>query len=86
MIKSVPKSVLAFDVEWVPDPLAGRLLVYLPALSADGSPHIGVSQKIDDEGARQALRGRLRGPGGRRAWRGSCAVVAGVCTVVRRVQ
>ncbi len=30
MIKSVPRSVLAFDVEWVPDPVAGRLLLDLP--------------------------------------------------------
>lgn len=36
MIKSVPKSVLAFDVEWVPDPLAGRLLLDLPADLPDG--------------------------------------------------
>lgn len=30
MIKSVGKKVWAFDVEWVPDPLAGKLLYKLP--------------------------------------------------------
>ena len=35
MIKSVPNNVLAFDVEWVPDPLAGRLLHDLPADATD---------------------------------------------------
>ncbi|HEX6691601.1 MAG TPA: ribonuclease E/G, partial [Burkholderiales bacterium] len=35
--------------------IAGRLLVYLPH-----DPHIGISQKIGDEGGRQALRERLR--------------------------
>src|SRR5262245_18505632 len=35
--------------------IAGRLLVYLP-----NDPHIGVSQRIEDEGGRQALRERLR--------------------------
>jgi ribonuclease G len=35
--------------------VAGRLLVYLPH-----DPHIGISQKIGDEGGRQALRERLR--------------------------
>jgi ribonuclease G len=35
--------------------IAGRLLVYLP-----GDPHIGISQRIGDEGGRQALRDRLR--------------------------
>jgi ribonuclease G len=35
--------------------VAGRLLVYLPH-----DPHIGISQKIEDEGGRQALRERLR--------------------------
>ena len=30
MIKSVNKKVWAFDVEWVPDPLAGKLLYKLP--------------------------------------------------------
>jgi ribonuclease G len=35
--------------------IAGRLLVYLPH-----DPHIGISQRIGDEGGRQALRERLR--------------------------
>jgi ribonuclease G len=35
--------------------IAGRLLVYLP-----NDPHIGISQRIEDEGGRQALRERLR--------------------------
>jgi ribonuclease G len=35
--------------------IAGRLLVYLPH-----DPHIGISQRIGDEGGRQALRDRLR--------------------------
>jgi ribonuclease G len=35
--------------------IAGRLLVYLP-----NDPHIGISQKIEDESGRQALRDRLR--------------------------
>jgi ribonuclease G len=35
--------------------IAGRLLVYLPH-----DPHIGISQRIEDEGGRQALRDRLR--------------------------
>jgi ribonuclease G len=35
--------------------IAGRLLVYLPH-----DPHIGISQRIEDEGGRQALRERLR--------------------------
>jgi len=35
--------------------IAGRLLVYLP-----DDPHIGISQRIEDEGGRQALRERLR--------------------------
>ena len=30
MIKSIGKKVWAFDVEWVPDPLAGKLLYKLP--------------------------------------------------------
>jgi ribonuclease G len=41
--------------------IAGRLLVYLPALSAGADPHIGVSQKIEGEGGRQQLRERLKG-------------------------
>ena len=40
--------------------IAGRLLVYLPASSPNDNPHIGVSQRIEDEGGRQALRDRLR--------------------------
>src|SRR5207342_3098704 len=35
--------------------LAGRLLVYLPY-----DPHIGISQRIEDESGRQALRDRLK--------------------------
>ncbi|MDA8110078.1 MAG: ribonuclease G [Betaproteobacteria bacterium] len=35
--------------------IAGRLLVYLPH-----DPHIGISQRIEDEGGRQALRDRLK--------------------------
>jgi ribonuclease G len=35
--------------------IAGRLLVYLPH-----DPHIGISQRIEDENGRQALRDRLR--------------------------
>jgi ribonuclease G len=35
--------------------IAGRLLVYLPR-----DPHIGISQRIEDEGGRQALRERLK--------------------------
>jgi ribonuclease G len=35
--------------------IAGRLLVYLP-----NDPHIGISQKIEDENGRQLLRDRLR--------------------------
>ena len=40
--------------------IAGRLLVYLPALSPQGDPHIGISQKIEDENGRAALRERLK--------------------------
>ena len=40
--------------------IAGRLLVYLPASSAQDNPHIGVSQRIGDESGRQALRERLQ--------------------------
>jgi ribonuclease G len=40
--------------------LAGRLLVYLPALSSQGDPHIGISQKIEDQNGRAALRERLK--------------------------
>jgi len=35
--------------------IAGRLLVYLPR-----DPHIGISQRIEDEGGRAALRERLK--------------------------
>jgi ribonuclease G len=35
--------------------IAGRLLVYLPH-----DPHIGISQRIEDEGGRQQLRDRLK--------------------------
>ena len=35
--------------------IAGRLLVYLPH-----DPHIGISQRIEDENGRQALRDRLK--------------------------
>src|SRR6476661_7103944 len=35
--------------------LAGRLLVYLPH-----DPHIGISQRIEDEGGRAQLRDRLK--------------------------
>ena len=40
--------------------LAGRLLVYLPALLSEADPHIGISQKIEDEGGRAQLRDRLK--------------------------
>ncbi|HEX7054744.1 MAG TPA: ribonuclease G [Burkholderiales bacterium] len=40
--------------------LAGRLLVYLPALSCQGDPHIGISQRIEDEGGRAQLRDRVK--------------------------
>ena len=40
--------------------LAGRLLVYLPALSCDADPHIGISQRIEDESGRAQLRDRLK--------------------------
>ena len=40
--------------------IAGRLLVYLPALSFNADPHIGISQRIEDEGGRQQLRDRLK--------------------------
>ncbi|HLE67739.1 MAG TPA: ribonuclease G, partial [Burkholderiales bacterium] len=35
--------------------IAGRMLVYLPQ-----DPHIGISQRIEDEAGRQLLRGKLR--------------------------
>src|SRR5207237_3151090 len=40
--------------------IAGRLLVYLPALSANADPHIGISQRIEDENGRAQLRDRLK--------------------------
>jgi ribonuclease G len=40
--------------------IAGRLLVYLPALAANADPHIGISQKIGDENGRAQLRERLK--------------------------
>ncbi|HYR34458.1 MAG TPA: ribonuclease G [Burkholderiales bacterium] len=40
--------------------LAGRLLVYLPALSCNADPHIGISQRIEDESGRAQLRDRLK--------------------------
>jgi ribonuclease G len=40
--------------------IAGRLLVYLPAFSSHEHPHIGMSQRIGDEGGRQELRERLK--------------------------
>jgi ribonuclease G len=40
--------------------IAGRLLVYLPASSPDHNPHIGISQKIENENGRAALRERLK--------------------------
>jgi ribonuclease G len=40
--------------------IAGRLLVYLPALSGNADAHIGISQRIEGENGRQALRERLK--------------------------
>jgi len=40
--------------------IAGRLLVYLPPASSQDNPHIGISQRIEDENGRQALRERLQ--------------------------
>src|SRR4051812_43164425 len=40
--------------------IAGRLLVYLPALSSHADPHIGISQRIEDENGRAQLRDRLK--------------------------
>ena len=40
--------------------IAGRLLVYLPAPSPQGDPHIGISQRIGGEEGRQQLRERLK--------------------------
>ncbi|CAN5873085.1 3'-5' exonuclease [soil metagenome] len=35
MFKSVPSSVLAFDMEWVPDPATGRVVYDLPDVATD---------------------------------------------------
>src|SRR3954468_5794530 len=40
--------------------IAGRLLVYLPALSSVAGAHIGISQRIEDETGRAQLRERLK--------------------------
>jgi len=40
--------------------IAGRLLVYLPALSTNADPHIGISQRIENENGRAQLRDRLK--------------------------
>ena len=40
--------------------VAGRLLVHLPAFSPHDSPHIGISQRIEDEAGRAALREKLK--------------------------
>jgi ribonuclease G len=40
--------------------LAGRLLVYLPAAASEAHPHIGISQRIEDEHGRAQLRDRLK--------------------------
>ena len=40
--------------------IAGRLLVYLPASSPHDNPHIGISQKIEDENGRALLRERVK--------------------------
>ena len=40
--------------------IAGRLLVYLPGSSPDDNPHIGISQRIEGESGRAALRERLK--------------------------
>jgi ribonuclease G len=40
--------------------IAGRLLVYLPALSSQEDSHIGISQKIGDEEGRRELRERVQ--------------------------
>lgn len=46
MIKTVPDRVWAFDCEWIPDPLAGRLLYDLP----DATPPADVMRRMWDEG------------------------------------
>jgi ribonuclease G len=40
--------------------IAGRLLVYLPPVAGNADPHIGISQRIDDEHGRAQLRDRLK--------------------------
>ncbi len=46
MIKKVPARVWAFDCEWVPDPLGGRLLYDMPAEAAPAD----VMRRMWDEG------------------------------------
>lgn len=46
MIKKVPSKVWAFDCEWIPDPLAGRLLYGVP----DGTPPADIMRRMWDEG------------------------------------
>ena len=46
MIKKVPARVWAFDCEWIPDPLAGRLLYDVPAEAAPAD----VMRRMWDEG------------------------------------
>lgn len=46
MIKSVPPRVWAFDCEWIPDPLAGRMLYGLP----DDTPDAEVMQRMWEKG------------------------------------
>ena len=46
MFKSVNKDLWAFDVEWVPDPEAGRRLYQLP----EDTPDTEVIQKMWEEG------------------------------------
>ena len=46
MIKKVPARVWAFDCEWIPDPLAGRLLYNLP----ESTPPAEVMRRMWDEG------------------------------------
>lgn len=46
MIKKVPSKVWAFDCEWIPDPLAGRLLYGLP----EEMPPADIMRRMWDEG------------------------------------
>ncbi len=46
MIKTVPSRVWAFDCEWIPDPLAGRILYDLP----ETTPPADVMRRMWDEG------------------------------------